>query len=324
MPNGFLLSLLLDTQQGTVTELTEEQVQQWQPGQGILWLHMNYQNPIARQWVNNADLPQLDVQALLTPTPRPRVDISPERLMMTLSSINLEQESPAQDMIALRIYADNHRIITTSDRQLNAIGDMANLLIKGQGPTKPGSFVLELCRRLTLNKLELIDALEDQLADLEDMVLQHDTPSQARSGLAELRRRAIALRRHLLPQKEAFMKVVDTPCLMSAEEKIHMHEIYSTLQRVIEDLDAIRDRAIVTHEELASRQTEQLNQRLYLLSLITSIFLPLGFLTGLLGVNIGGIPGVNDPKAFAYFCLGLGGLLLIQILLLYRFRWLRR
>lgn len=103
-----------------------------------------------------------------------------------------------------------------------------------------------------------------------------------------------------------------------------MHEIYSTLQRVIEDLDAIRDRAIVTHEELASRQTEQLNQRLYLLSLITSIFLPLGFLTGLLGVNIGGIPGVNDPKAFAYFCLGLGGLLLIQILLLYRFRWLRR
>ena len=60
---------------------------------------------------------------------------------------------------------------------------------------------------------------------------------------------------------------------------------------MIEELDAARDRAAVTQEELASRLAEQSNKRLYVLSVVAAVFLPLGLITGLLGVNLGGIPG---------------------------------
>ena len=47
--------------------------------------------------------------------------------------------------------------------------------------------------------------------------------------------------------------------------------------------------------------SEQLNQRTYVLSVVAAIFLPLGFLTGLLGINVGGIPGADSPLGFVVF-----------------------
>ena len=82
------------------------------------------------------------------------------------------------------------------------------------------------------------------------------------------------------------------------------------MTRTVEELDAARDRAAVTQEELASRLTEMTNRRLYVLSIITAVFLPLGFVCALLGVNIGGIPFKSDDWAFwalcAMFVVGVG------------------
>jgi zinc transporter len=69
---------------------------------------------------------------------------------------------------------------------------------------------------------------------------------------------------------------------------------------------------------LLSRMSEQMNSRMYVLSVVAAIFLPLGFLTGLLGINVGGIPGAEDPFAFLMF---IGMLVVVVILQLLVFRW---
>ena len=323
MSKSFVFCLLINPDTGDVSELSQDELQKWHPEQGILWLHMNYRNPAARDWLVQTGLPTIDTQTLLATDTRPRVEASAERILMTLRGINLNPDSAPEDMVAVRLYADKNRIITSSDRKVRSIGELAEHLLRGNGPTSPGTFILELCHRLTLRKVNLIVDLEDKLADLEEQALLQSDHS-LRINLGEMRRQVIAIRRYLAPQKEAFFSVINTASLMSSEERAHMREIYNTLVRVIEDLDAIRDRALVTQEELANQLTEQLNKRLYFLSLVTAIFLPLGFLTGLLGVNIGGIPGVDDPNAFSYFSMGLGGLIVIQILLLYKFHWLKK
>jgi len=63
----------------------------------------------------------------------------------------------------------------------------------------------------------------------------------------------------------------------------------NTVEDVIEDLDSARDRAVVTREELVNRLSEQLNMRMYVLSLVAAVFLPLGLLTGSLGINLAGV-----------------------------------
>ncbi|MCB1367090.1 MAG: zinc transporter ZntB, partial [Rhodobacteraceae bacterium] len=88
----------------------------------------------------------------------------------------------------------------------------------------------------------------------------------------------------------------------------------------VEDLDAIRERLQILKEELTSIMNDRLNKNMYILSVITALFLPLGFLTGLFGVNLAGMPGAANSAAFIGFVVAL---VLIGALQLLIFRWLR-
>ena len=59
---------------------------------------------------------------------------------------------------------------------------------------------------------------------------------------------------------------------------------------------------------------------MYLLSIVAAIFLPLSFLTGVFGMNVAGLPGLENPKAFSYLALGMG---LLAVGLLGFMRWRR-
>ena len=73
---------------------------------------------------------------------------------------------------------------------------------------------------------------------------------------------------------------------------------------------------------LRARSLASSEHATYMLTVVAGIFLPLGFLTGLLGINVGGMPGVDDPRAFwevVFLCAAvLAGLLI----LFRRLRWL--
>ena len=91
--------------------------------------------------------------------------------------------------------------------------------------------------------------------------------------------------------------------------------------QVVDELDGILDRSRLVQESISDRLAAALNQRVYVLTLISGIMLPLTFLTGLLGVNLGGIPGANNPWAFAIFCISLGMMGICQYFLFRRLRW---
>ena len=67
--------------------------------------------------------------------------------------------------------------------------------------------------------------------------------------------------------------------------------------------------------------SEQMDRRMYLLPIVTALFLPLGFLTGLLGINVGGIPGTDKNHAFTIISLGLLAVLLMQLALIRWNKW---
>ena len=101
-----------------------------------------------------------------------------------------------------------------------------------------------------------------------------------------------------------------------------MREAADRLTRSVEDLDSARDRAAVTQDEIANRLSELLNKRLYTLSIIAAIFLPLGFLTGLMGVNVGGIPGEGFRWAFLILCVIMAGIGGVQLWVFRKAGWL--
>ena len=75
-------------------------------------------------------------------------------------------------------------------------------------------------------------------------------------------------------------------------------------------------------DEIANRLSESMNRTMYALSMVAGVFLPLGFLTGLLGINVGGMPGVDSGSAFWITCALLVLLGIGEVALFRRMKWL--
>jgi zinc transporter len=138
-----------------------------------------------------------------------------------------------------------------------------------------------------------------------------------------LRRQAISLRRYLSPQREAMARLLaDTGGWLSEPDRLVIREAADRLQRLLEDIDLAREHATIAQEDLQSRLSDRLGRRMYVLAVITCLFLPLTFITGLFGVNLGGIPGAHHELGFAtFFLLTLGFGLVLTLLLRWR-HWL--
>ena len=108
---------------------------------------------------------------------------------------------------------------------------------------------------------------------------------------------------------------------IKSENRAVLFEIYQGYLKISEDLDLNNERLRVADDEITKYNHERLNNNMYRLSILSAVFLPLGFLTGLLGVNIAGVPGVSSPSAFIVFCALLLVIFGLQLLILKRLKW---
>jgi zinc transporter len=316
--NDTILAYLLDGN-GGAKELAMNEMAAWTPLAGTLWVHLNYSNSADVEWLTNSSgLDPLIVEALIAEETRPRTTAIGDGLLIALRGVNLNPGADPEDMVSIRLYIDNTRIVTSRKRELISMIDLIEQFNLKRGPRDTTEFLVELVDRLVLRMSDTVDQFEDRVAELEGMLLAAETRS-LRKELAALRRQAIAIRRYLAPEREALSRLISEKISwLDDGSRLQLREVSDRLIRHIEDIDAVRERAAVTQEELQSRVSEQMNTRMYVLSVVAAIFLPLGFLTGLLGINIEGIPGADYPQAFLVFIGMLIAVVALQMLL---FRW---
>jgi zinc transporter len=319
--SGLICAFALDGA-GGARELDWDGVRDHDPDDGVLWVHLDYAAEDAGLWLeHDSGLDRLTRSALLAEDPRPRVLSVGDAMMMIIRGVNLNEGADPEDMVSLRIWIEERRVITMRHRRFNAIKALRQSIHDGRAPTSAGDLLADVVERILHRIARVVDKLDDDVDDLEDQVLSaRDTT--LRTALARFRRQAIALRRFIAPQREVLgrLQTERTPWL-SDLDRSRLRESADRLLRSIEELDAAKERAMVTQEELANRMSELMNQRLYTLSLVAAIFLPLGFLTGVLGVNVAGIPGTTWDWAFVVMCSGMVLLGVVQLWLFRRLGW---
>lgn len=303
MQDFVVYCLLLDGR-GGARPLNEAELKSWQPEQGLLWLHLNYDSPaVATYLMQELGLDEISAAALTAEETRPRAAAHQGGLLMALRGVNSNPNADPEDMVSIRLYATPQRIISTRKRRLLSVDDIVNAFAGGEGPQSSADFVARLCQQLVRRMGGPVHEAEEQLDELEESLLSMPR-AKLRSELSALRRQCIALRRYLAPQREALQWLLSEKLPWFADdERAQLREAGDQLAQKIEALDSIRDRAAVAQEELVNQISEESNNRMYLLSIVSAVFLPLGFATGLLGVNVGGIPGADDADAFAIFIL---------------------
>jgi zinc transporter len=321
-PTGLSHAYLLDGRGGGAT-LDWPAIERWVPSDGALWLNLDYSAPDVERWIAaSAGFDPVIRDALLDADPRPRAAAHGDALLLIVRGINVNEGATPEDMLSIRAWIEPRRVITLRRRQSRSLRSIAAELERGGGPAAVGDLTAELVERVLEHVVTRVDTLGDDIAACEDQVVG-ETRGELRAQLADLRRRAIALRRFLAPQREAFAKLaqIQVPWL-GPTARSRIVESADRMTRTVEELDAARDRAAVTQEELQSKIGEATNQRLYALSIITAVFLPLGFVCSLLGVNVGGVPLQHADWAFGALCGGFGVVVAAQLWFFRRRGWL--
>lgn len=319
---GVFNAYLLD-RQGGYTQITNSEITDAEIGNRIVWLDLDYTNPEVQGWLKlDNGLKHLICETLIAETTRPRVIAVDDGLLLILRGVNLNPGADPDDMISIRFWVTEELIISTRMRNLFSIIDLKESFEVQNGPKTSAEFIVQLANFLVLRMTETIDNLEEVISQLEEEIFSSET-ADLRTDLSGLRRQIIELRRFMAPQRDALSQLPQEKSNWFNKNNLHLlHNVKERLIRHIEDLDAVRDRATIIQDELQTHLSNQLNKRMYILSLIAAIFLPLGFLTGLLGVNIGGIPGADYPFAFHIFIISMVVIVVIQIIIFRSRKWL--
>lgn len=287
------------------------------------WQHIDLTKPNASQWIEGCDsLDHTVVNTLNADGSRPRAIKLKNGVSVVLRGVNLNPGNDPEDMVSIRIWLEKNRIISSRKRPLMSVQDIVDDMTDGQGPTNSGEFLVEIISKLADRIGAFVNQIDEELSDTEDQ-LEEIEASTFRATLGSLRRQIAGVRRYLSPQRDALERLnyFDSD-LFTEKVKQHIRDESDRIARYLEDLDLARERAIVLQEAFMSQIAQQQNNRMYVLSIITLIFLPLGFLTGLLGINIGGMPGAENPKAFWIFVGMLVGVIGIQTLILRKIKWI--
>jgi len=286
------------------------------------WLHLNYTHSESADWLMSTPLIPDTVRAgLAGDSMRPRVSRLGDGFMITLRSVNLNTESRPDQLVAIRVFINDKLIVSTRRRKVYAIDEVLTDLQNGNGPVDGGSWLVDVCDALTDHASEFIEELHDKIIELEDALLDQRVP--ARGELALIRKQIIVMRRYMAPQRDVYARLASERLgWMDDDQRRRMQEISDRLGRGLDDLDASVARTAVLADEITTVMADAMNRRTYTMSLLAMVFLPTTFLTGLFGVNLGGIPGGDWRFGFSVFCLMLVVLVLAVAWWLKRRNWL--
>ena len=279
------------------------------------WLHVQSDHEACPKLLRTLGASALLCESMTTSETRPRVLVDPSGVLVLLRGVNMGTDADPEDMVSLRIWLTPEFVVTArkSERRLLSVQDVQGQIQAGTGPAAPHDLVVALVTLLEERIGNVDHETDDALTEIEAN-LEQPPPSDVRPALTQLRRRAARLKRYLAQQRDALEGLNRLQNVLNDAQSQLLREQSDRTTRYVEDLELARELAILLQEELRNRIAEQQNERMYVLSLVAAIFLPLSFLTGVFGMNVMGLPGVENPRGFFYvsagmLILGTGGLL---------------
>jgi zinc transporter len=264
----------------------------------FIWVHLNSNSDEAKQWLSDeAKLPDYVVEALTATETRPRCETIGDGAILNLRGRSSEAMAMSDLLASIRIWAVAGQVISVTRNALMAM-DQVIASIEAGRLCDPGDLIAEFAIAITAELDPDVANLGDLLDDCE-ADLNIERIFELRRQVTKVRATSIGYRRFLAPQRAAIEKLAALPVpWLHDDDRMHLNAAADRAARMAEELESIRERAALMHEALTDLRAEQIDQRALLISVVAMIFLPLTFLTGLLGMNVDGIPYAHAPWAF--------------------------
>ncbi|OYX67317.1 MAG: zinc transporter ZntB [Sphingomonadales bacterium 32-64-17] len=292
------------------------------PGE-VIWLHLCRTCEGVTGYLESLDIPEPTVELLVSDRTRPRAFREGNTLVVTLRGINFNPGAEPEDMVSMQMWCDGTRLITLRKEPMQTPREVLAMIdARVEGPKDCGALITELTEAMISRMSHAIIDMNEHIDLLEERDIEDDDTDQVLSRISVIRRNCLGLKRHMGPQHEALETIArQAPPWFEDHDRREISESIDRLRRYLDDLDISKESAVVLQDEIRARALAGSERATYMLTIVAGIFLPLGFLTGLLGVNVGGMPGADSADAF-WIVTGLcGAIVAVQLALFWKWRW---
>jgi zinc transporter len=301
-----------------------EAAQRWRRGLGddVLWLHFDRTVPGVQAWLEAHGIPEPTAELLTSDDTRPRAFREGDALVATLRGVNFNPGAEPEDMVSIQVWSDGARVFTFRRHSMETTREVAAELDQGRGPRDAGGLITLLIERMIARMNHSIVDMNEAIDELEL------TPVDADSGgllgkITAIRHNCLGLQRHMAPQHDALEAIRrEAPKWFEDHDRREIAEAIDRLRRYLDAIDISKESAVVLLDELRAFTAARSGRINFLLTAVASIFLPLTFLTGLIGMNVVGIPYANHPWSFWVIVAVCAGIALAQVWLFRRWKWL--
>ncbi|AIL71421.1 Mg2+ and Co2+ transporter [Vibrio vulnificus YJ016] len=279
------------------------------------WYHCERHHPDIRTWLLENQVPLSTVNHLLADETRPSFHrYDDDSFMLILRGVNMNENAVPEDMLSIRILYFNGTLISTRKTSSKAISEIREALVEQKGPAAIADLLLAIVDGLT-------GKMQHYLLDIEEQIEQFELDTDQIGDIIEVQKALLRIKRFIRPQQYAIADFAMAELGLLEKKQLMLNYALSNITRINETIDFFLGELALLKEQIQQLREDKISRNSYLFTLIASIFLPTSFLTGLLGINIGGIPGVESPLAFLWFCIGLVVIFAAEVLLLKRLKF---
>lgn len=268
-------------------------------GEGVVWLHFNLSNARARALIAQFGFLSAEVRDVLcTHDLRRRVETADGGLIAVLSDLTYEERSDPEEVAGLWCFAAPGLFVTGRTHPLQTPDRLRAAVRAGLQASSGYDLLLWLLNQRTTTLRDLTAEMSEQVSEIEQEILEGRIREQ-RELLGRIRRFCAQLRRHFGPDRTAFRRLLQQPQLVLGSEvmegvRFEIEELSFLMEEVLE----LYERSKLLQEELASRVAENTGRSLYVLAILSAVFLPMTLITGIFGMNVAGMPGLTEGSAF--------------------------
>ncbi len=261
---------------------------------GFVWLHMNLSHAGTLPWLRaHAGLAESFFEALDEGSRSTRIERDGDALYAVVNDVTFDFKFDAADVATLWVAVQRQLVVTARRHPLRAVDRLRMAVKRGELLDSSVALLDHLLRdqadelqRIVRSTVERIDDIEDELLSPKDSgANRHDRE------LARLRRLTVRLQRLLAPEPAALARTLSRPpAWIPAEDRQHLHRASEEFGVVLRDIAALQDRIKLMQDESAARVATQNNRSLFTLTIVTVLALPINLVSGLFGMNVGGVP----------------------------------
>lgn len=269
----------------------------------------------------------LAIEDALQETHVPKLDDWDSYLYVVLNYMHLEdakKQAWDTDVDEVDIFLGTNYIVTHHDYPTPAIDETwaiceRDLRNVEQGPDH---LLYRIADNLVAGYMPVIEKIDEALDRLEDQIFDRPDP-RTLEHLFDLKRVLLAMRRILLPQREVLNKLArDDYRMIDPRDRIFFRDIYDHLVRLHDINESLRDLVGGALDTYLSVINNRMNEIMKTLTLITTLFMPISFVTGFFGMNFfGPVADLFGWTSRQAFLITLGIFVLLPIGM---YIWMRR